>query len=893
MKLNPVLQGILYCSLVAPAAALAQSEIEEIVVTGSLIRGTPEDAALPVEIHTTEEMRLSGAPTALEFAKTLTTQGPISGEAYYFGGITDTGNVAFNLRGLGADKTLPLLNGRRISGNTSIYPSAALERVEILKDGAAVTYGADATGGVVNFITREHYEGMEVDVSYKYIDGSDGDYSLSLLGGFGSDRTNVIYAAEWEHRSELSSTERRFSSRPHTVNPAPTSNVTNLTRWVAHSGGTLPDASAPGYDPRATSPLIPGQPIYVNTGEFGQHPLGGVVPDYTQESCEAVGGIYANGACDYNYAPFYNIVEDNDIYRIYGQINHSLDDKTDVHLRVAFSRVHTPGIEGSPLQPAIRGPAVNEGVFTQFYVPRTNPHFADFADRSGLSNHTEYQNGQIHGASALTYRAFAHGGNPYFADGDNASIPVEVDNKYWHVSTGVEGEFSNGVAYDFGVTYNRTTSWSDGPELIAYRLQDALNGFGGPNCNAVDQDPHRLGIQATPPGVADTGVRPDGCLWYNPFASNFVGQPILGLDNPSYGGPGALNSSELIDWMFDDRVREIVDTNITVDLIFSGLTPIELQGGNVAWGAGVQWRDRKRREDIGSPLANGSQPCPWPNEYGQVPLSPNDPNYNGCPPDAPGPFQFWATSVPETHTQDQKSAFAEFNFPVLENVYLTAAARYEEFSGGFDATVYKVSGKWDVTDNLSLRGSYGTNYQTPGITVKPGEVFNMVGNYSLPGGREWLGASQVTLDDLDPETAVAWNAGLVWQSAGFKDDHRFRVLVDYFNIETEDTLGLLATSTDIYEAVFAGGVTNCNHPLVHRVTFNGPCVQGSAPSFADIRTDFGNGPGQEVAGVDIQLNYGLPVYKGDLRMGLTATRMLTHKRSTATDWMTGTTAWVI
>src|SRR5690606_1978689 len=153
-------------------------------------------------------------------------------------------------------------------------------------------------------------------------------------------------------------------------------------------------------------------------------------------SGEAGGGIYAaNGGCDYNYAPFYNIGEDNDIYRLSGQINHSLGDKTDVHLRAAFSRVHSRGTEGSPLQPAIRGPATNDGVCTQFYVHRTKPHFTDCADRSGLNNSTAYQNGQIHGASALTYRAFAHGGNPYFADGDNSSIPVEVDNKYWHVST--------------------------------------------------------------------------------------------------------------------------------------------------------------------------------------------------------------------------------------------------------------------------------------------------------------------------------------------------------------------------------------------------------------------------------------------------------------------------
>src|SRR5690606_19635768 len=325
MKLNPIYYGILCCSLVAPGTVLAQESgeaIEEIVVTGSLIRGTPEDAALPVEVHTIEDMRLSGAPTALEFAKTLTSQGPVSGEAYYFGSAALTGNVQYNLRGIGADKTLSLFNGRRVGQNTSIIPSAALQRVEVLKDGAAVTYGADATGGVVNFITRRQYEGMEVDASYKYVSGSDGEYNLSLLSGFGGDNTNIILAAEWEHRSELDTIERDFSSQPATVNPAPTSDLTNMALWI----------------PRGALPATP-----TAANEFGT--ALGAAYDGDPESCAAVGGTWAVSSnfgfplCHYNYAPYYNLVEDQDIYRLYGQVTSAVTDDMDFHLRVAFSRV--------------------------------------------------------------------------------------------------------------------------------------------------------------------------------------------------------------------------------------------------------------------------------------------------------------------------------------------------------------------------------------------------------------------------------------------------------------------------------------------------------------------------------------------------------------------------
>jgi len=152
----------------ASQPAAADDAVEELVVTGSLIRGTALDTALPVEVYTTKELEKSGAPTALEFAKSLTIAGPTTGEAYYFGGVAP-GVVAYNLRGIGTDKTLTLLNGRRVSVNASNIPFIALSRTEVLKDGAAVTYGADATGGVVNFITRPRFVGLEASGQYKFI----------------------------------------------------------------------------------------------------------------------------------------------------------------------------------------------------------------------------------------------------------------------------------------------------------------------------------------------------------------------------------------------------------------------------------------------------------------------------------------------------------------------------------------------------------------------------------------------------------------------------------------------------------------------------------------------------------------------------------------------------
>src|SRR5690606_33663442 len=131
------------------------------------------------------------------------------------------------------------------------------------------------------------------------------------------------------------------------TNPFPWSELTNMAGWV-------PRAPVAPHDPDATAD--------VNT--WGARL--GLQSDFTRESCEAVGGIFVNSySCAYNYIPFYNLVEDNDIYRLYGQATWAINDTTEYFLRVANSRVHTPHAYGSPSQPVIRGPAENTGATYQ------------------------------------------------------------------------------------------------------------------------------------------------------------------------------------------------------------------------------------------------------------------------------------------------------------------------------------------------------------------------------------------------------------------------------------------------------------------------------------------------------------------------------------------------
>ena len=301
-------------------------------------------------------------------------------------------------------------------------------------------------------------------------------------------------------------------------------------------------------------------------------------------------------ACMYNYISYYNLVEENDIYRAYAQLNASVNENMDFHFDASYGQVKSPQVFGSPAQPVIRGPGVSTGATYQFYVPSTNPYAAAFLDQQvanggmslGARNATQ-------GLSALTYRAFGHGGNPFLGKGNGYGVPSKIDNQIWRVSAGINGNLGDwagmakDVGYDFAVTYNQSISYADSPDVIGYRLQDALAGFGGPNCTVADDNPNQFGIQNSSVGTSAAARAALGCYYWNPFSSSFANQPELGLANPRYVA-GSENNADVARWLFDARGTETINSSLTADLVFNGETGINLPGGMVGWALGGQVR---------------------------------------------------------------------------------------------------------------------------------------------------------------------------------------------------------------------------------------------------------------------------------------------------------------
>jgi iron complex outermembrane recepter protein len=203
-------------ALAQQTQAQQSQTLERVTITGSNIRRTDQETVAPVEIITREQIERSGQATIADVIKTIPAN---LGGSYSesFANSFASGASGISLRGLGQKSTLVLLNGRRTSGygfaqnlqdtfvDFNSIPTAAIERVEILKDGASAIYGSDAIAGVINIILRKDYKGIEAGGSVGFFEGAN-DYRANLVMGFGdlgSDKFNVFGVFDYYKRDGL------------------------------------------------------------------------------------------------------------------------------------------------------------------------------------------------------------------------------------------------------------------------------------------------------------------------------------------------------------------------------------------------------------------------------------------------------------------------------------------------------------------------------------------------------------------------------------------------------------------------------------------------------------------------------------------------------------------
>jgi iron complex outermembrane receptor protein len=206
-----------------PTPAAAQQSLDRVEITGSNIRRTDTETVAPVEIITREQISRSGKATVAEVLRAMpaNTGGSFSES---FSNSFAPGASGVSLRGLGQKTTLVLLNGRRVAGygfaqnlqdtfvDLNTIPTSAVERIEVLKDGASAIYGSDAIAGVVNVILRRDFKGVEVAGDYGWFDGAN-DWRANVSAGFGdlaTQKFNVFGVLDYYKRDELKLSETDF-----------------------------------------------------------------------------------------------------------------------------------------------------------------------------------------------------------------------------------------------------------------------------------------------------------------------------------------------------------------------------------------------------------------------------------------------------------------------------------------------------------------------------------------------------------------------------------------------------------------------------------------------------------------------------------------------------------
>jgi iron complex outermembrane receptor protein len=826
------------------AAQDEPTEVQEVVITGSLIAGTPEDAALPVDVIGAEELAKQGSPSTVELLKGLSVSNGVLGDTNQFDSRAQgsEGSGSVNLRGLGPTRTLVLLNGRRMPINpfalagagavdTNIIPSAAIGRVEVLKDGAAATYGSDAIAGVVNFITRKNFEGGELSASYKHIDGSDGDWTASALWGWSGENSDAFVALGYQHRSELSVTERDFANRSYLENPE--------GGWTA--------AGSP-------STFVP---LAANTTGF------------RDSNCQALGG-YAGFSgntpvCYAHYIEYDNLVEREERFQVYGEFNHQFNDTTKLHIEGLFASTDVPEWKTSPSYALLATPtATTSPVPGRYYIPNTNPGLIRYAaDNPTLGNYSlgtgacttgALQNPCVGAPSAVLLaagalnvanRPYLLGGNPMFGNG--ASRGTRNFEAY-RLSAELSGQFTEDLNWQISATYGEERGNRTGYDTIVGRYQLALRGLGGANCN---------GIVAGQPGST--------CEWFNPFSSAIPGAPDY--------DPSLANSVELTRWFFQKLETEQKTGMFVVEALLSGKM-FTLGGGDAAWAIGGQYRrstfdvwyndisNRAINPCLDTPI-NGSKTCTSPQ----------------------GPFAFLGVGSNAYVEQSTWAGFGEVQLPFTDNFNVSIAARYESIEDVGETFDPKISAKWQIFEPLALRASVGTTFRAP---VPSQLTTDFVTSLQSINGT-FRAVDIYGNPDLEPETATTYNIGVILEVGGFKAS------LDYFNFDFKDPITSEPVS-GLVRSLFPQGIVpnatlNCASPFASRFSFSGgqTCaqIQAATPDASEasvasgaitrVTTNTINGAGVQTSGIDLLADYTFDdVMGGTLTIGGSATYVLEY-----------------
>lgn len=339
--------GLSCVAFIGSVKAQGSQQLERVEVTGSAIKRLEGESALPITTITRQEIDQMGVTNAAQLVDRLVAN---NGQGYdialALGDGARPGFSGASLRGLGPNSTLVLLNGRRMAVyafdggavNLQQIPFAAIERVEVLRDGASSIYGTDAVAGVINFITRKDYSGLQVQAGAQFPTENGGEqYTANILAGFGNletDRFNIFGVLSYTDQKSIKAADRQFSK-------------TALRRDISID----PDVLGFPYVQRTSSNAFPGNILTANGFVSPYAPaFAGAVPGVTTDPYN---GIFPSAGCQipasydltstgrrcrYDYASQIDIVPDNEVWSLLGRGTFQIDQDNQAFAELSWAR---------------------------------------------------------------------------------------------------------------------------------------------------------------------------------------------------------------------------------------------------------------------------------------------------------------------------------------------------------------------------------------------------------------------------------------------------------------------------------------------------------------------------------------------------------------------------
>ena len=638
--------------------------IEEVVVTapktGSRI-ARQADSPSPLSSYEADDLLDAGLKDIRDLVGVLSMNAGSENNSDNLTQNFTVGTANINLRGLGVASTLVLLNGRRqvlssvqtddgasFVDLAALVPMLAIERVEILKDGATAIYGSEAVAGVANFITRRGFAGIEVQAEYRsrISDGSQDDLVLDAVIGGRAGAADFLLAGSYLDRSSL---------------------VLIEVDW-----------------------LRPATSGFGNPGSFNVPSLGRTVAD---PQCERYAGLLQNlndggTICRFDYAPQITVVPNEQRTQAWGRVDLAPDDASNLWAEFGFAR-NDISRDVSPSFPVLNTPLVSAG----------NP-------------------GNTFGEAVFFQ------GRPY-----GFGHPPETN--YYHHDTsrlalGIEGRLSERTEWNTAVVHAVNDALLNPRDVVAANFQAALLGFGGNGCDTSPTAPE--------PAVAGEG----GCLFFNPFSSNFSARP----------GDPLFNPPELRDFIIGDYFGDGESTLTSVEANVAGFLP----GYRAGYAFGIQYRDQSLTFAYDTVTRQDG-------------------------------FAFLIGNANFDAEDDVFAAYGEVWIPLLAHVDATAALRFEDYGEGVGNTFDpKVTVLYRASQELTVRGSFSTSFRAPSPFQKHGVQTNFTNIVDHDGSRTFAGRRTVGDPLLQPETSTAYNVGLSWRTVTLSAN------ADYWRYSFEDVL---------------------------------------------------------------------------------------------------------